>query len=485
MDPDDQILKEKALLLISRERELLTLRNKHQRLLNWLSLFQSLPQVVDRRLGLAEIGAKFVSRIISSIKLQRVHLLEFSTDGARSLGTDQSPKPPLPDQTLAYLAKTRSGMLNEPEDACIRALAESLNLHRLLWYRLDLWEDKMVLLVGGFDQQRAASYMPFDQEDAEHFAHAGQHFESLLSNYLLLNELERDKQHLERFNEELELRVRERTEELARANQEITQALSDLREKDRRLSEDLEQARAFQQSILPVLPQASRIEFGALYKPLDRVGGDIYDVANMGGGHYRVFMADATGHGVQASLRTMVIKSEYDRIKHAHESPETLLGELNRRLVGTYSEHEMLCTGCCFDVKLNAEGAILRYSNAAHPPLFHWSQSGVLEVYQPSLFLGLSLDTEFQVEERPLELGDAVVAYTDGISDQPDLDSNRFDLQQSIQKNLQMGQPLTPALDAICGQFERFCGSAPVVDDITLVATRIGPCQSNSNVRQP
>lgn len=478
MDPEAQTLREKALLLVTRERELLTLRNKHQRLLNWLSLSQSLPQIVDRQFSLAEIGAKLVSRIMSSIKLQRVVLLELGADGLRPLGTEQPLKPALPAQTMACLANARSGMLNEPESECERALAESLNLHRLLWYRFDLWQDKMVLLVGGFDQQRSASYMPFDQEDAEHFAHAGQHFESLLSNLLLLNELERDKQHLEGFNEELELRVRERTEELGQANQDLTQALCALREKDRRISEDLQQARAFQQSILPVLPQGGRIEFGAFYKPLDMVGGDIYDVVQLSSEHYRVFIADATGHGVQASLRTIVIKSEYDRLKHSHESPETLLSELNQRLVSQYAESEMLCTGCCFDVKLNEEGVTLRYSNAAHPPLLHKSKSGICEVQLDGFYLGLMPETTFCVQEKLLELGDVLVAYTDGISDQPGPNREPFDLKESIQQHLQPVKSLNLVLDDVCNQLQQFCGSVPLVDDITLVAMRMGSQQT-------
>src|SRR5512145_721094 len=125
MDNDSQVLKEKAMLLINRERELHTLRNKHQRLLNWLSLSQSLPEVVDRRFSLAEIGTKFVHRIISAIKLQRVYLLELTTDGVRPLGTDQSPKPPLPAKTMACLAEVRSGMFNEPQSDCQKALADA------------------------------------------------------------------------------------------------------------------------------------------------------------------------------------------------------------------------------------------------------------------------------------------------------------------------------------------------------------------------
>ena len=103
--------------------------------------------------------------------------------------------------------------------------------------------------------------------------------------------------------DELERKVDERTAELASTYQL-------LREKDDRLHEDLLRAREFQQRILPQLPAHPRVRFAAAYKPADLVGGDLYDVCALAPGRFRVLVADTTGHGVQASLRTMVLKTE-------------------------------------------------------------------------------------------------------------------------------------------------------------------------------
>jgi serine phosphatase RsbU (regulator of sigma subunit) len=473
MSADPQLLQEKALLLITRERELNTLRNKHQRLLNWLALSQSLPQVVDQRLSLAEIGAKFVTKIVAVIKLQRVQLLELAPDGVRLLGRETAACPSLSAEVTANIRETRSGMTNEPASPTERALAEVVKVHRMLWYRIDACPGRTVLLVGGFDQQRASSYMPFDQEDAEHFAHAGQHFESLLRNVLLLKELEEDKQRLERFNDELEDRVSERTLQLAQANQEISNALTSLRQKDRRISEDLEQARTFQQNILPLLPQSDRIEFGAAYRALDMVGGDIYDVARLRADKYRVFVADATGHGVQASLRTIVIKSEYDRLKHSHETPESLLIELNERLVRTYSETEVLCTACCCDIVADGDGANLRYANAAHPPLLIGRRSAVDELYESGPFLGLASGAQVRAIDKRLEPGELVVASTDGVSEQLGQDGSQFNLREAIERHVASERPLPQALCDVCDSFDQFRGTVAQGDDFTLIAARI------------
>ena len=134
---------------------------------------------------------------------------------------------------------------------------------------------------------------------------------------------------IEKANVELENRVRERTEQLRTA-------LVALEEKDERIQGDLKQAEAFQRALLPSLPEDRALDFSAWYEPAEVVGGDIYDVAEVRDNVFRVFIADTTGHGVQASLRTIAIKTEYDRLKSTHATPGELLAALNQRLCDTY-----------------------------------------------------------------------------------------------------------------------------------------------------
>jgi serine phosphatase RsbU (regulator of sigma subunit) len=474
MQIDEPTLKEKVLLLISRERELFALRNKHQRLLNWLALSQSLPEILDRQLGVPEICARFASRVVTLLKLQRVRFVELGPEGFSAFGTEPGVPSAVSAAARALTLERRSGVCNEPTDPAEHALADGFGLRRFLWYRLDVFEERPVLLVAGFDAIKAPFYAPFDQEDAEHFAHAGQHFESSLRSLMLVRELEQDKRRLERFNEELEQRVQERTEELGRANRELTSALAALRGKDQRLQEDLLQARAFQQGILPGLPDSAPVEFGAVYRPLDLVGGDIYDIAELGPGHYRVFIADATGHGVQGSMRTIVIKSEYDQLKQSHAQPESLLVQLNQRLFKLYSQSEMLSTACCFDVRLDLGAPTLRYVNAAQPPLLHVSRHGTAERYHDGPFLGLSPSIELCTEEFSLAPGDLVVACTDGICDQPGPAGGLFDFREAVGQACRGSRSLDETLAEVIRAFEAFRGPVPPGDDVTLVMARIG-----------
>ncbi|HLM75734.1 MAG TPA: two-component regulator propeller domain-containing protein, partial [Polyangiaceae bacterium] len=178
---------------------------------------------------------------------------------------------------------------------------------------------------------------------------------------------------------------------------ELQAALSSLKEKDERIGADLAEAREFQQRMLPSLPAPGAVVFAAAYRPAELVGGDIYDVCEIGPGRYRVFLADATGHGVQASLRTMVLKTEYDRLMCDERGPERVLEELNRRIAGAYPDMELLCSACCFDVIAGAEdGSVsVLYANAGHVPLLLAREGGVEEVYLGGPFLGMVEDADF------------------------------------------------------------------------------------------
>ena len=229
---------------------------------------------------------------------------------------------------------------------------------------------------------------------------------------------------------ELEAKVEQRTQELARANTRLEGAVRSLAEKDALLHEDLLQAKAFQERILPRLPSGGAIRFRAIYRPADLVGGDVYDVCEVKDGHFRVFVADTTGHGVQASLRTMVLKTEYDRVKLAHDGPARVLGELNRKLATVYPDLAMRCSACCFDVIADTDGATLRYANAAHPPLLRVSEGIVDEIYVAATFLGVVTDATFPEKDARMGPADRLLAYTDGICEQEDDEGRAFGVER-------------------------------------------------------
>jgi serine phosphatase RsbU (regulator of sigma subunit) len=273
------------------------------------------------------------------------------------------------------------------------------------------------------------------------------------------------------------LQMEEHAAALAQANQEsklanerLQSALRHLEEKDRRITEDLQQAWSFQQRILPRLPPPGRLAFSVIYRPAELVGGDIFDVVQLGEGHFRVFIADATGHGVQAALRTMILKSEYDRIKDEHGTPESLMAALNRRLTSLFPQLELQCSGACFDLRLGAPGeALLRYATAAHPPLLHISADGAREIYQAGPFLGVIDPIALEPVEVQLRAGDRLFAYSDGLIEQWGRSEQAFGVERVLATLSAEGQGLDESLARLMGELEQFLAGEDLADDATVV----------------
>jgi serine phosphatase RsbU (regulator of sigma subunit) len=267
----------------------------------------------------------------------------------------------------------------------------------------------------------------------------------------------------------LEQHVRERTVELSHANAE-------LEAKDRRKQRDLLQAQSFQQRLLPALPYSPAVRFAAGYQPADVVGGDIYDVSELAPGRFRLFLADTTGHGVQASLRTMVLKTEYDRLKRTAASPAALLSALNAVLIASFPALEMRCSAVCVDLVVTSGGAPHAiYANAAHPPMLHVGPNGIDEVYIASAFLGMMDDPEFEEKTIALSAADRIVLTTDGLLEQ----ENGRDEAFGFDRVRVLASVRTVSIDKLARRLVEdviaFAAPGALADDVAILVAECGP----------
>jgi ligand-binding sensor domain-containing protein/serine phosphatase RsbU (regulator of sigma subunit) len=266
----------------------------------------------------------------------------------------------------------------------------------------------------------------------------------------------------------LEGRVRERTVELSQANKF-------LEAKDQRIRDDLLQAQAFQQRLLAQVPAGPTLRFAVAYEPAELVGGDVYDVCEIAPGRFRVFVADTTGHGVQASLRTMVLKTEYDRLKR-EGTPGALLAALNEALCAAFPSLELRCSAVCFDLVAGTSGAgaaQLHYANAAHPPIFHVSASGVADVYARSPFLGMMEGMEFDEIAIDVAPGDRLVAFTDGLPEQENDAGEGYGLPRLRAAIARPDLDASALVLSLVASMRAFSGTREAADDTTIVIAEV------------
>ena len=113
MELDQVKLKEKALLLLQRERELFELRIKLDRKTAWLTLAQALPQIfADPNLTMAGAFARLRKALLEGLKVQRVSFLAIEPEGLRPIAP-AGPVRPLTAEMRALLLGEAVGVVND------------------------------------------------------------------------------------------------------------------------------------------------------------------------------------------------------------------------------------------------------------------------------------------------------------------------------------------------------------------------------------
>lgn len=280
------------------------------------------------------------------------------------------------------------------------------------------------------------------------------------------------------------LRDRARAEEIAMLavqERELVGLLRDVEERDSMIRADLEQARSFQHLMLGALPKVPRLRIETLFEPLGLVGGDLYAFSELGD-VLRVFIADATGHGIRASLTTMLVKNSYESVTHDAENPAMLLERLNDA-IARYKTPEMLFTAACIDIE--PDGGAVRFSSAAHPPPFILGAANEVRTLEGGItaMMGLSPGMKFPLGVARLEDGESLYLYSDGIVDTHNEDDELFGesaLLTTIARAVTDGESVVAAVrDAM----KRFAGKRELTDDATMVALARGDYEPPLSLR--
>jgi sigma-B regulation protein RsbU (phosphoserine phosphatase) len=237
------------------------------------------------------------------------------------------------------------------------------------------------------------------------------------------------------------------------------------------IRKDLEHARAFQRAMLPKPPTVPGYDLAVTYRPVSEVGGDIYDVALIGADRLRIFIADATGHGVSAALATMLIKGAYDSVKQTSRGPAAVLAALNDHIVSTVASLDAMFTATIIDVHLAAN--TLRFACGGHPPSLVARPHGAIEELEwGGPIVGVAPGMIFPSWERRLEFGDALYLVTDGIAESRRGDGEFFGDARLHQAVVEANELASSVGEAILARVETWLSPSKLDDDVTIIALR-------------
>jgi len=271
-----------------------------------------------------------------------------------------------------------------------------------------------------------------------------------------------------------------KNEELEKRLDALERAHELLQEQSSAIQVDLNRAMRIQQGLLPKrLPFPDWISFSALYRPMQQVGGDLYDLFQIDDQHIGLYIADASGHGVSSAMLTVFLKHAVQEILclggEGHtKTPGEFLRELNQIIMNEEFGQGVFVSMAylVFDVRT----LLGQFSNAGHPPLLIKRDDGTVErIRRPAPVLGINPNVTYTDEEFSLYRGDALILYTDGITDAQDVAGGFFGddrLEETVSKTPCHVDDLTEAIE---WELEQFCEGSKSTDDATFLALGAEP----------
>lgn len=179
------------------------------------------------------------------------------------------------------------------------------------------------------------------------------------------------------------------------------------------LRQELATARQIQTSNLPqASPSTRQLDIATRYVPMTEVAGDFFDFARIDADSVGVLIADVSGHGVPAALIASMVKVAFQAQTGHGAVPGRVLAGMNEMLGHRLQGQFVTASYACID----SSAATIRYAGAGHPPPYLRTRGGDIEdLLNNGFILGPFPEARYESTERPLEPGDRILMYTDGI----------------------------------------------------------------------
>ncbi len=284
---------------------------------------------------------------------------------------------------------------------------------------------------------------------------------SALEAYHRERELELRNRELETINNSLEQLVKDRTSALNKSLSVI--------------KKDLTLAKKIQKSILTVKPALFNKELNihSTYIPMSEVGGDFYDISKVNEHTYRIFQADATGHGVQAAMITMAVKGIFDNIKSFDLETSQIMDIFNNEYINKYESLNSFMTAVLIDI--NVQNHTLQYVSAGHPAaVLIKSNKEQMYLKNTGKMIGILKNINYKSVILDFTAEDRLYVFTDGLFEEFNSEKEEFG-EEKLYSILAENNDLTfeEVVKKALNGLEQFLEGKELQDDITLLGIEL------------
>lgn len=236
-----------------------------------------------------------------------------------------------------------------------------------------------------------------------------------------------------------------------------------------RLDHEIEIASQIQRQLLPkAMPNLPDVAVAGATLSCHSVGGDCFDVIDLGGGRHGFFVGDVAGKGISAALLATLLQGVFFTTAAMDIALPGVFSRVNTYLCERSAEDRYATV---FYGVLDKMGRF-EYVNAGHVPPLVRRKSGALEALGSANFpVGMFAEAEYESSRVKLEPGDFLVIYTDGVSEACNVQSELFE-EARLRQVMEAfnGQTVEELAQTIRDGVKAFTQGAAQSDDITVLA---------------
>ncbi|HXZ11479.1 MAG TPA: SpoIIE family protein phosphatase [Candidatus Sulfotelmatobacter sp.] len=238
-----------------------------------------------------------------------------------------------------------------------------------------------------------------------------------------------------------------------------------------RLDHEIEIASGIQKTLLPKsLPKLPDVEVAGSTLSCHSVGGDCFDVIELGGGRHGFFVGDVSGKGISAALLATLLQGVFFTTAAMDISLPGVFSRVNQYLCERSGEDRYATV---FYGILDKKGRF-EYVNAGHVPPLLKRKTGELEGLGSANFpVGMFTEAEYQSARVTLEPDEYLVIYTDGVSEAANPRNELFE-EGRLRRILEdfKGNNVEELGDAIREGMRVWTEGAAQSDDITILVVQ-------------
>jgi serine phosphatase RsbU (regulator of sigma subunit) len=241
------------------------------------------------------------------------------------------------------------------------------------------------------------------------------------------------------------------------------------------LKGDLEIARQIQFGLLPFAPfeRDGTVVFSAM-RPANTVGGDYFDIIELGAGRVAIAIGDVAGKGIPAALLMALLQGSLRTLITAGLRGPGLVEALNRHLHANIPSNRLITL---FYAEYDPSTGELVYVNAGHnAPFLLAPPASAARLPASGMALGIVPEAAYEAHVAGLAPGHRLFLFTDGVTEAFDRGENEYG-EERLEALLAAGAALPGAalVEAVRDDVLHFCGPVRPRDDMTLMVVERRP----------